>query len=185
MTKRHRGENYDLRIALDAPDGFLSGKHREMIERVRHTHPHTVVYRELIDESTCVTYAFTLFRDRVYRAVASNFGGEIFAGRRFMEWLIQHHLEEIGRPVLGCIATYSCKGVWQHVGIVSGAGRVTSQWGTFPVYEHGVFEVPARYGDEVRYFKTLPRGGAVRLFLDFSKTCGSSDADISRVIRDA
>ena len=153
-----------------------------MIERVRRTHPHTVTYRELLNEGTCATYAVHLFREKAYWAMASNFGRRIFAGRQFMEWLIQHHLSKIRRPVLGCLATYFRDDVWQHIGVVSGSGRVTSQWGTFPVYEHGFFEVPARYGDDVRYFRGLRRGDALRLFLDFAKTHGLSDADISRVI---
>jgi hypothetical protein len=185
MKNRHATKNHDLRMALDAPDGFFSSRHRSLIERVRHAHPHTVAYRELLDEGTCATYALGLFREKAYWAVASKFGRRIFAGRQFMEWLIQRHLKKIHRPVLGCLAVYFLGGVWQHVGIISGTGRVTSQWGTFPVYEHGFFEVPARYGDEVQYFNVPAPGEALRLFLEFSKTYGLSDADISRAVGNA
>jgi hypothetical protein len=77
--------NKSLREALDAPDGFPLPRHRDYIERVRTVHPHTVVFRELIDESTCVLYALDLRQDPRYRAIASNFGRKIFAGRAFME----------------------------------------------------------------------------------------------------
>jgi hypothetical protein len=76
-------DNKPLREALDAPDGFLISRHRDYIERVvRSTHPHTVAFRELIDESTCVLYAFGLVGNRIYRAIVLNFNGQIFAGRR-------------------------------------------------------------------------------------------------------
>lgn len=60
-----------LREALDAPDGLFISRHRDYIERVsREAHPHTVIFRELINETTCVLYAFGLFRERTYRAIA-------------------------------------------------------------------------------------------------------------------
>jgi hypothetical protein len=109
--------NKQLREALDAPDGFLVSRHRDYIERVRAIHPHTVVFRELIDESTCVLYALGLRQNPSYRAVAGNFDGKIFAGRGFMEWLINGHLVEIDDPKPGCLALYFSEGIWQHVGL--------------------------------------------------------------------
>jgi hypothetical protein len=40
-------------------------------------------------------------------------------------------------------------------------------WGTFPVYEHEIWEVPARYGDEVRYFENPGPAGALQLILEY------------------
>jgi hypothetical protein len=77
----------------------------------------------------------------------------VFAGRRFVEWLLKNRLVEFQRPVPGCLVLYFTGDVWQHVGVVAGEGRVISQWGTFPVYEHALFEVPARYGNEARFFQ--------------------------------
>ena len=172
-----------LREALDAPDGFIVSRHREYIERVvRSTHAHTAVFRELIDESTCVLYALSLFQNRTYRAIASNFGGKIFAGRAFMEWLINGHLVEIDEPIPGCLALYFDEGASQHAGFVSHPGRVISQWGMFPVYEHDVCEVPARYGNKLRYFSRPGPGEPLRMFLDYAKTSGISDADIAKVV---
>jgi len=172
-----------LRAALDAPEGFDRYQHRARTEDVRHHYPHTVAYRELVEESTCVTYALKLFGDRSYRAIASNFNREVFAGRQFVEWLLQNHLTEMQHAVPGCLALYFHAGVWKHVGVVTGEGRIISQWGTFPVYEHAVLEVPARYGDQVRYFEMLGSGDALRLFLEFCKAIGLSDWDIANAVR--
>jgi hypothetical protein len=173
-------DNRALREALDAPDGFPISQHREYIERVRLTHPHTVVFRQAIDLSTCVLYALSLSGEAVYRAIAVNFGGRVFAGRAFMQWLINGRLVELDKPMNGSLALYFNQGVWQHVGMVSGDGRATSQWGMFPVYDHDVWELPARYGDEVRYFSMLKIGEPLRLFLEFATTQGISDSDVAR-----
>jgi len=176
-------DNKALREALDAPDGFPVSGHRQRTDAVRKVYPHTVVFRELIDESTCVLCAFGLVGNRTYRAIALNFNRKIFAGKAFMEWLIKEHLVEIEEPKKGCLALYFDKGIWQHVGMVSAPGRVISQWGTFPVYEHNVCEVPARYGDEVRYFEMPDRRDPLRLFLEFARTRGLSEADLARALK--
>jgi hypothetical protein len=70
--------NEPLRQALDVPDGFIISRHRDRIERVvRSTHPHTVVFRELNDESTCVLHVFGLFRERTYREIALSFNRQV------------------------------------------------------------------------------------------------------------
>jgi hypothetical protein len=170
-----------LRAALDLPDGFDRFKHRKAIEDVARTHAHSVVYRSLVEESTCATHAFGLSKDATYRAVASSFGRKIFAGRAFMEWLLGT-LREIDQPSPGCLALYFSGEIWQHVGVVSSSGRVVSQWGTFPVYEHRVFEIPSRYGDVVRYFEMPSRAETLRLFLEYAKTWSLSDRDIDRAV---
>jgi hypothetical protein len=96
--------------------------------------------------------------------------------------LIDGHLVEIEQPKAGCLALYFDKGVWQHVGLVSDPGRVISQWGMFPVYDHDVCELPARYGNEVRYFSMPDAGEALRLFVEYTKTQGVSDPDIAKVV---
>jgi hypothetical protein len=175
--------NKPLREALDAPDGFPVSEHRARTDGIRKLHPHTVTFQKLVDESTCVLYAFGLVGNSIYRAIATNFGGQIFAGKAFMEWLIKGHLVEIAAPKEGCLAMYFAKGVWKHVGVVVKSGRVISQWGTFPVYEHDVCELPARYGGEVRYFEMPGRGEPLQLFLEFAKTLGVSEADLAKAKR--
>ena len=39
----------------------------------------------------------------------------------------------------------------KHAGILK-SDRVTSKWGKNPVYEHGMMEVPASYGYDLRYY---------------------------------
>jgi hypothetical protein len=176
----------ELRRALDAPEGFDRRKHRARTEGVRAAFPHSVQYRDLVDGSTCLTYALGLFKDRTYRAVAGkSFRYQIFAGKTFVEWLLENgHLKEIGTPVAGCLVLYFAEGIWKHAGTAAADRRVISQWGTFPVYEHEVFEVPARYGNQVRYFEMPSAERARELFLQFAKdNYAIKDQDISDALQ--
>jgi hypothetical protein len=107
----------------------------------------------------------------------------IFAGKAFVRWLIQGRLVEIDEPKAGCLALYFNDGNWRHIGVVFGAGQVISQWGQFPVYEHDDSEVPARYGVEVRYFEMPAQGEPLRLFLEYGKTSGVSDAYMAKTTK--
>ena len=170
-----------LRIALDAPNGFDRFEHQKRTENVRQSHPHTVRYREFADGATCLTYALRLFESRIYEAISGDFfHRKIWAGRQFVEWLpADGRLEQSGKPMPECLVLYFADGVWQHAGTASEDGRVVSKWGEFPVFDHDAFEVPARYGNEVRYY-VMPRPeNALKLFVEFVKSLGVSDEDIA------
>lgn len=179
------GNHRLLRAAIDAPDGFNRLEHRKMVEEVARIYPHSIVYRGLKDEGTCVTYALGLTGNAIYRFVAARFQRKIFAGQAFMEWLLQGRLRETEHPYSNCLALYFSDEAWMHVGVVSSPGRVASQWGTFPVYDHAVFDVPARYGDAVRYFHLPDKAEALRMFLEYVKAWGLSDSDIDSIVHTA
>jgi hypothetical protein len=174
----------ELRMVLDAPNGFDRLAHRQRTEDVRKTHPHTVRYRELIDGSTCLTHALGLYSNHAYRAIAgSAFGYQVFAGKQFVEWLLSGRLKELSEAAPGSLVLYFGGKVWTHAGIALPGGRIVSQWGTFPLYEHETFEVPARYGDQVRHFLMPNPKDALALFVNFAKSLGIRDEDIAAAIR--
>jgi hypothetical protein len=47
-------------------------------------------------------------------------------------------------------------------------GEVLSKWGEFPVYQHGLWEVPASYGQDVKYFRLPNEEEVLRLFQEFA-----------------
>lgn len=184
MSPPHNLEK--LRRALDVPDGFNRLTHRDRTEGLRNSLSHSVRYLELVDGSTCLTYALSLFRDKTYLAIAGSFFDyQIFAGKLFVEWLVENsRLKEITEPVAGCLVLYFADGAWRHAGIALSSGRIVSQWGTFPVYEHELFEVPASYGDHVRYFLPINALKALALFVKFAKSHFElSDEDIARAVQ--
>ena len=132
----------------------------------------------LLDEGTCVTQAFGLTNEPDYRNMALRSPGNVFAGKKFVTWLLQWRLQETDQPVPGALVLYFAGEDWRHVGVISAPGRVTSQWGTYPVYDHETSEVPARYGDRVRFFEMLAPREALTQFLDFARDRGGSASDI-------
>jgi len=54
----------------------------------------------------------------------------------------------------------------EHAGKVC-AGMVESKWGKGHLWQHGVYEVPQRYGDIVRFFRQVSREDAIAAFREF------------------
>jgi hypothetical protein len=171
-----------LRTALDVPEGTLIGNHhRVLIQRTRGL-IHTVKFVSKPRPGTCVAFAFGLSNDPVYKTIAQDFGRKVFAGKRFVEWMIRHRLQEIDPAKIGSLVLYFSGSDWRHIGTETGLHQVTSQWGTYPIYEHGRCEVPERYGDVVRFFdKPLP-GQALADFLDYARSEGVSNEAIKAII---
>lgn len=153
-----------------------------MVEEVAKAHSHSIVYIELPELSTCAPYSLGLWKNPTYEAIRVYFWPELFAGRHFMEWAIEKRLVELEEPSVGCLAMYFTGTTWQHCGVVSVDGRVVSQWNDCPVYNHALFEVPAQYGDVVRYFEKPSPEVALRWFIEYAQWCGVSATDIERAV---
>lgn len=171
-----------LRRELEVPVGFDRFEHAKRTEGLRQSFSHSIQCREMVDGSSCLTHALGLYNDQTYCAIAGDFfNRKIFAGKNFMEWLLaKGHLKEINRPVSGCLVLYFAEGTWQHAGTVAQGQRVVSKWGTFPLYEHALFEIPTSYGDVARYFAMPSLEEASELFRNFAKHhYGLTDEDIA------
>ncbi len=83
-----------------------------------------------------------------------------------MNWLLSS-LEEVDAQTPGALVLYFNGGNWSHVGTITNSGRVISKWGLYPVYEHGLWEVPAVYGNEIRYFLKPSPEMALDLFEEY------------------
>lgn len=66
-------------------------------------------------------------------------------------------LEEIKKPAVNCIILYIEIGrdipIIYHSGIYLGNGLVRSKWSNGPIFEHKIFNAPASYGKNVRFYK--------------------------------
>lgn len=174
--------NPALRAALNIPPRCDPSKHRDMIEEIAKAHPHSIVYVELPELSTCAPYALGLWNDPTYEAIRLYFWPQLFAGRDFMEWAIENRFAEIAEPRVGCLAMYFTGTTWQHCGVVSADGRVVSQWNNCPVYSHALFEIPAEYGDVVRYFEKPAAESALGWFTEYAEQRGVSAAEIEEAV---
>ena len=170
-----------LRSALEVPEGTLIGDHhRVLVERTQGI-THTVKLLSRPQPGTCIAFAFGLGNDPVYQAIALDFDGEVFAGRRFVEWMVRNRLKEIVEATASSLVLYFAGSDWRHIGTADASDRVVSQWGTFAVYGHGLFEVPQGYGDAVRFFDKPSPGQSFADFLDYARSEGVSDEDIEAI----
>jgi hypothetical protein len=148
---------------------MLVGQHRNFIETGRTHHPHDIRYVCLPRPSTCGMYALGLTGNERYNTIAYDY--ELYAGPDFFYWLLEQKLEALSRRARHCLALYFAGEEWKHVGIVQN-GRVRSKWGTFPVYDHPIAEVPANYGNNVRFYR-MPAGDAgLAWFLEYARARG-------------
>jgi hypothetical protein len=170
--------NNALRIALDLPANTLIGEHAARVAEIGSAYPHTIILNAGQSDLTCVPYALRLDKDATYRAIAVEFDREVFAGPKFVEWLLIDKLDEVQRPSLGSLALYFYEADWRHIGVVGSPGRITSKWGTFPVYDHNP---PLTYGDHLRFYKKPSPEDAIALFLDYCRSEGICDQDITDI----
>lgn len=124
----------------------------------------------------CYSYAFGLADSDLHTriAVADNAAGSYryFASVEFAARLIQEGvLIDLPGPETGCIAIYTVgpDGRAPHAGIATNTDpvRVKSKWGHGGFWEHGLLEVPQRYGDHIRYFEPITTAQAETAFLEF------------------
>lgn len=116
--------------------------------------------------TTCVTYALQVAQEPTFRRLLL---AHVRAGKDFMTWMMEGRLVSLPEGEVGSLICYLREGVWQHVGIVVDGCRIRSKWGKSPVYEHEAFDVPASYGDDVRYFQAISPSVATRLFVMFAR----------------
>lgn len=171
----------DLRRLLRL-DNLDAEQHRQEIERIRMVHPHGIRFVASRGDQTCALYALSLTDDPTYRAVAGFH--DVFAGKDFMTWAIHGgSFEELGEGREGDLVCYFYVSEWRHIGVMAGTEQVTSKWGTYPLYRHGLAEVSEDYGDRVRFFARPSPIDALSCFLEFSYSRGLSEVDIAAARR--
>jgi hypothetical protein len=99
-----------------------------------------------------------------------------------VEWLIARHLVELDEPRPSCLVCYFSDNLFTHAGVMLRENRVRSKWGQMPRYEHELTEVPAAYGNFVRFFqRPLPEQAKV-FFRAFAKDLGLTEDQIKLAI---
>lgn len=149
----------------------LSRIHRNSIRPLPSSHP---IYRY-----TCLMHVFRFAEHAQYIAIARHDRGEVFAGSAFAHWLIARGLlQPLGAEDAraGDLVFYFHDGQFRHAGLLCDGGRVVSKWGTGHLYEHGLHEVPDHYGDDLRYFASLPCDTAFEYFTWFAAEQGVPQA---------
>ena len=175
-NSKRRGLRQELQQLTDTYIGDRSHEQIGLIEDLSRTHPHSislVVEAKPDEESsyrfTCHEFAFDLRESPEIHGIASLYT-DIYPSPDWVTWMVENRL--VGRHQEeaqdGDLVIYFRGGVAKHSGIWR-AGLLRSKWGTCHLWDHGVFEVPANYGDDVRYFERPSREDCIRWFLEYAE----------------
>jgi hypothetical protein len=156
-------------------DGVFANQHTEKIEDLREVHHHSIrSHFEQIIAFNCFAYAFGLTDDHTRTLCKET---KVYPDARFIHWMrALHHLTEIGNPGDQlCIALYflidDVTNRCRHAALRRPDGRMISKWGTYPIYEHGLAEVPSNYGDDVLYIERPSDHEVRELFAAYIERC--------------
>jgi hypothetical protein len=146
----------------------------------------------LVTGVTCVPYALRLHGKKGYEAIARfskvefeakrRAADDLFASPEFLDWLVAgNHLEPRAEEAAipnSTLVIYRRDGVSAHAGVLLAEGRICSKWGEWPVYHHGLWEVPTIYGDDASFFKRPDEEQILKLFHNFAQYKGLIDAQL-------
>lgn len=166
----------DLRRLLDEITTSPCDEHLVRIDQLGIIHQHDIKLVPAIDmpptppdKYTCFMHAFDLVDSHAVIEIARTFK-ETYPSGAFVAYLIDSYLSEISHEETqrGDIVIYSCAAGIAHAGRFIG-GKVISKWGSGLLWEHGVAEVPSKYGDDVRFFHAPNRPLAEQAFVAYAK----------------
>ena len=120
-----------------------------------------------LDDCNCVMYAMGLVG--MIEDPSGRPFGKFYADTVYLSFLIESGALTPTEDVEGALAVWYSGGTVTHVGIVQMPGRMASKWGIGQLYEHGLFEIPMSYGNEIRFFEPL---NPDRAFLFLSRHYG-------------
>lgn len=179
-------ENGELRRKLEemTESGTEPSRHRGRLAEISSEFPNTIKPLELhLPEGgyTCGMYVFWFCEDEDYIEIAGLHVPNVYAGPAFFEWLIANrHVQGIEEAEAGedDLVMYFDNGRWKHVGLLKPDNRVEFKWGLGLLYDHGQWEVPKNYGNEIRFFRSISPDEAIEHFVTYAKSRGVSFQEI-------
>lgn len=124
----------------------------------------------------CFAYSLNLADSAEWAKIASRYR-EIHADSHFIVFLKSQDLLKpitIDEAKDGDIILYFDSIKPAHAGKLY-SGKVTSKWGADGLlWEHSIFEVPEKYGNEIAWFKAIGKRAATEAFLDYAESRGAN-----------
>ena len=150
----------------------------EFIKGLKDSFNHTIVLIEESDLSqnyypnyNCYMHAFNLAGESKVDEVAKCFNGKIRPGNEFVKYLIKENiLMELPPDKVRAedIIIYFDGKEPRHAGKIN-LNRVTSKWNFGHLWEHAIYEVPLKFGSELKYFKKIEKEASFDNFLSYKK----------------
>ena len=160
--------NAALRLALDdACKLRFPHQYTETLERLRREFGHSIFMlpdgSDRIARFNCFAYGLGVWdhADYIRRVDAAN-DSAIVNSQLIRAMLADGTLKEINtaQAAPGDIVLYFMKKAVTHAAAVGSKQTYRSKWGGNEVHQHGLWEVPAQYGDRVRYY-CLPDAASI------------------------
>ena len=150
----------DLRELLETMTGsdLAVELHPSRLAEISLAVPHSIAVQpapcgEPLEDFNCVMYALDLV-GMINDSSGRPFG-KFYADTPFLSYLIGSGRLAPTAESKGALAVWSDNGHVKHVGVITNAGRAASKWGIGNLYEHGVFEIPKSYGNEIAFYEPL------------------------------
>ena len=143
----------------------LASKYHASTSLVRETRPGGPLF-------SCYQHSFGLIDvESVTRIMDENW--HITLGRQFVQYLVDTRLDEISIEDAkdGDHVLYIGSQI-EHAGKVA-QDAVESKWGKAHLWRHGVFEVPLRYGNTVRFFRQISQEESIQAFHQYARGHGA------------
>lgn len=115
----------------------------------------------------CFEFALGLAGWREVQLIAKRLPST-FCNGKFAEYLVDSVLGPLDSPSTGDLVLYRDQQQIMHAGVVE-ADRVVSKWGTGHLWLHGVFEVPAKYGDVTSFYEAPVPTEMIAKFVEFAR----------------
>lgn len=153
--------NTKLRVELDQATKFrFRHQYTEALERLRHEFAHSISIlpdgRARIERFNCFAYGLGLWEHPDYiRRVDAASNSAVVNSLVVRALLEDGRLKEIGaaEAVAGDVVLYFHKKSITHAAVMDDQQTYRSKWGGDDVHRHGLWEVPAQYGNRVRYYQ--------------------------------
>jgi hypothetical protein len=167
-----------LREALDRISHYRGAEVDRQIsevERLRTQFGHSITLCQAVSDASPGAGQFTCFMHaleisappQVVLKILERFD-TVYFGSEFVDQLVQKGLlVELAKQEDDDILIYFRDGWPRHAGKTKGE-MVISKWGLGHVWRHGVFEVPASYGSEVRVFQRVDGATAANWFFQYA-----------------
>ena len=179
-------QNSELRQRLSDITEREPAHHERLMRKLQGRHPHLITLIAVApnpgrspEQYTYFMYAFDMIQEPTVQRIMQwrnprTLRCDVYPGADFVRHLIGANLlVEIACTEYedGDVVIYYTETIPTHAGKMKGP-RVISKWGLGHLWEHGLYEVPSTFGDDVRFFTRLTRRAAVLAFVEFARSAG-------------
>lgn len=141
-------------------DRYPLEAHPKCVAELALVEPHSIMCLpsvEPVRSYNCIMHALDLVgRMAEYSPYASAFASTLYVNR-----LIEEQVLRPCEPQRGAVITWSTAEGLKHVGKLIAPDRAESKWGQGILCQHGLEEIPVRYGDVSGFYSSIDPGTAL------------------------